>query len=69
MIWLCTSRPESEHLPPPCAAAASNCSWGRLRPEPSREWLVAVHRFSEEAAEVAAAICLGLSGAGTGAGR
>ncbi len=62
MIWLCTSRSESEHLPSTLRSRCQQLLLGGVETGAISKWMVGVHRFSEEAARVAAAICLGRPG-------
>ncbi|MGC2190883.1 MAG: hypothetical protein WA751_00930 [Candidatus Dormiibacterota bacterium] len=64
VIWLCTSRPDSEHLPSTLRSRCQPLLLGPVEPNAISEWLVQSHRFSPEAARVAAAICLGRPGLG-----
>ena len=62
VIWLCTSRPESEHLPATLRSRCQQLLLGSVEPETIGEWLVATRGFDPEVAQVAAAICLGRPG-------
>jgi DNA polymerase III, delta subunit len=62
VIWLCTSRPESEHLPATLRSRCQQLLLGSVEPETIREWLVAGRGLDPEVAQVAAAICLGRPG-------
>jgi len=62
VIWLCTSRPESERLPATLRSRCQQLLLGPVEPEIVRDWLVAAHSIAPEAAQVAAAICLGRPG-------
>jgi hypothetical protein len=62
VIWLCTSRPESEHLPSTLRSRCQQLLLGGVETGAISKWLVEVHHFGEEAARVAAAICLGRPG-------
>jgi DNA polymerase III delta prime subunit len=62
VIWLCTSRPESEHLPATLRSRCQQLLLGPVEPETVREWLMAVHGIAPDVAQVAAAICLGRPG-------
>jgi DNA polymerase-3 subunit delta' len=62
VIWLCTSRPESEHLPSTLRSRCQQLLLGPVETEAIAEWLVSRHGVRREAARVAAAICLGRPG-------
>jgi DNA polymerase-3 subunit delta' len=62
VIWLCTSRPESEHLPATLRSRCQQLLLGPVEPETVRDWLVAAHGIAPDSAQVAAAICLGRPG-------
>ncbi|MGA8426083.1 MAG: hypothetical protein WB801_00660 [Candidatus Dormiibacterota bacterium] len=62
VIWLCTSRPESEHLPATLRSRCQQLLLGSVEPETIRDWLVADRGVDPEVAQVAAAICLGRPG-------
>jgi DNA polymerase III delta prime subunit len=62
VIWLCTSRPESEHLPATLRSRCQQLLLGPVEPDAVRDWLVAAHSIAPEVAQVAAAICLGRPG-------
>ena len=62
VIWLCTARPDSEHLP---STLRSRCQQILLGPVPTdaiAEWLERVQGVGSEPARVAAAICQGRPG-------
>jgi len=61
VIWLCTSRPESEHLPATLRSRCQQLLLGSVEPETISEWLGA-RGVDPEVAQVAAAICLGRPG-------
>jgi len=62
VIWLCTARPDSEHLPSTLRSRCQQLLLGPVETEAISQWLVGVHRFSPEVARGAAAICLGRPG-------
>jgi DNA polymerase-3 subunit delta' len=64
VIWLGTSRPDSDHLPSTLRSRCQQLLLGPVETEAITEWLVSVHRLSPERARVAAAICLGRPGLG-----
>jgi len=68
-IWLCTSRPDSEHLPSTIRSRCQQLLLGPVEPNAIAEWLVGVHQFDSEAARVAAAVCLGRPGLGLAMAR
>jgi hypothetical protein len=61
VIWLCTSRPESEHLPATLRSRCQQLLLGSVEPETISEWLGG-GGVDPEVAQVAAAICLGRPG-------
>ncbi|HEY6538212.1 MAG TPA: hypothetical protein VI138_04120 [Candidatus Dormibacteraeota bacterium] len=69
VIWLCTSRPESAHLPSTLRSRCQQLLLGPVQAEAIGEWLVSVHGVSREAARVASAICLGRPGLGLALAR
>ncbi len=64
VIWLCTSRPDSEHLPSTIRSRCQQLLLGPVEPDAISDWLAGFHHFSPAAARVAAAICLGRPGLG-----
>ncbi|MFZ0996199.1 MAG: hypothetical protein WAO09_09545 [Candidatus Dormiibacterota bacterium] len=62
VMWLCTSRPESEHLPATLRSRCQQLLLGPVEPETVRDWLVKAHGIAPDVAQVAAAICLGRPG-------
>jgi len=64
VIWLCTSRPDSEHLPSTLRSRCQQLLLGPVETEAISQWLETVHGHSPEVARVAAAICLGRPGLG-----
>ncbi|MGH7643548.1 MAG: ATP-binding protein [Candidatus Dormibacteria bacterium] len=62
VIWLCTARPDSEHLPSTLRSRCQQLLLGPVETEAIAGWLVGFHGFDEEAARVAAAVCLGRPG-------
>lgn len=64
MIWLCTSRPDSEHLPNTLRSRCQQQLLGPVETATIRNWLIEAHGVVPEAARVAAAICLGRPGLG-----
>jgi DNA polymerase III delta prime subunit len=62
VIWLCTSRPESEHLPATLRSRCQQLLLSSVEPETVRDWLVGAHGLAPDVAQVAAAICLGRPG-------
>jgi DNA polymerase-3 subunit delta' len=62
VIWLCTSRPESKHLPSTLRSRCQQLLLGPVETDAIAEWLVSEHGIRREAARVAAAICLGRPG-------
>jgi DNA polymerase-3 subunit delta' len=62
VIWLCTSRPESEHLPATLRSRCQQLLLGPVETETVHDWLMAVGGLDDEVAQVAAAICLGRPG-------
>ncbi|MGC1909229.1 MAG: hypothetical protein WA809_06480 [Candidatus Dormiibacterota bacterium] len=63
-IWLCTSRPDSEHLPSTLRSRCQQLLLGPVEPDAISQWLIGAHQFPAEAARIAAAICLGRPGLG-----
>ncbi|HVC23369.1 MAG TPA: AAA family ATPase [Candidatus Dormibacteraeota bacterium] len=66
VIWLCTARPDSEHLPSTLRSRCQQLLLGPVEAEAIAEWLVSRHGIRREAARVAAAICLGRPGTALG---
>ncbi|MGH7639984.1 MAG: hypothetical protein ACREOL_03600 [Candidatus Dormibacteria bacterium] len=62
VIWLCTSRPESEHLPPTLRSRCQPLSLGPVDPGLIVSWLESTHGVAPEAARVATALCQGRPG-------
>ncbi|MGC1183650.1 MAG: hypothetical protein WBA31_00680 [Candidatus Dormiibacterota bacterium] len=66
MIWLCTARPDSEHLPSTLRSRCQQLLLGPVEADAIAEWLVSQLGIRREAARVAAAICLGRPGVALG---
>ena len=64
VILLCTSRPDSEHLPRTVRSRCQQLLLGPVETETIREWLIAARGVTPEIARVAAAVCLGRPGLG-----
>ncbi|MGH7667636.1 MAG: ATP-binding protein [Candidatus Dormibacteria bacterium] len=64
MIWLCTSRPESEHLPNTLRSRCQQLPLGPVDSAAIADWLLKEHGVGAEPSRVAAAICLGRPGLG-----
>jgi DNA polymerase-3 subunit delta' len=62
VIWLCTSRPDSEHLPSTLRSRCQQLLLGPVETEAIFEWLIERHQVGRDQARVAAAICLGRPG-------
>lgn len=69
VILLCTSRPDSEHLPSTLRSRCQQLLLGPVETETIRAWLISDHGISPENAQVAAAVCLGRPGLGLEMGR
>ncbi len=62
VIWLCTSRPDSEHLPPTLRSRCRALGLGPVDAGEIQGWLQRVHGQAPGAAEAAAALALGRPG-------